>query len=31
VCTILLTEDLSHGQDLDGLRIVSPFAELPPG
>ena len=31
VCTTLLTEDLSHGQDLDGLRIVSPFAELPPG
>mgnify|MGYP006189796071 CR=1 FL=1 len=22
---MLLTEDLSHGQDLDGLRVVSPF------
>jgi predicted nucleic acid-binding protein len=24
-CRYLLTEDLSHGQDLDGLRVVSPF------
>jgi predicted nucleic acid-binding protein len=28
-CSILLTEDLSHGQDLDGLRVVSPFQEEP--
>lgn len=30
-CEILLTEDLSHGQSLDGLRIVNPFEEAPPG
>ena len=24
-CGFLLTEDLSHGQDLDGVRVVSPF------
>mgnify|MGYP002148300920 CR=1 FL=1 len=24
-CTLLLTEDLQHGQDIDGLRIVNPF------
>ena len=24
-CSILLTEDLQHGQDLDGLRVVDPF------
>lgn len=24
-CSHLLTEDLSHGQDLDGVRVVSPF------
>lgn len=29
-CRILLTEDLQHGQDLDGLRIMSPF-EVSPG
>lgn len=28
-CGTLLTEDLSHGQDLDGLRVVSPFVETP--
>lgn len=28
-CGTLLTEDLSHGQDLDGLRVVSPFVEAP--
>ncbi|MGH7483253.1 MAG: PIN domain-containing protein [Longimicrobiales bacterium] len=28
-CTILLTEDLSHGQDLDGLRVLSPFQATP--
>ena len=27
---ILLTEDLQHGQDLDGLRVVNPFEEGPP-
>ena len=25
-CSELLTEDLSHTQQLDGLRIVNPFA-----
>ena len=25
-CSELLTEDLSHAQQLDGLRIVNPFA-----
>lgn len=29
-CDILLTEDLQDGQDLDGLRVVSPFS-YPPG
>ncbi len=29
-CRVLLTEDLSHGQELDGLRVVSPFEEGPP-
>jgi predicted nucleic acid-binding protein len=24
-CRFLLTEDLSHGQDLDGVLVVSPF------
>ncbi|KAA6455706.1 PIN domain-containing protein [Acidobacteria bacterium AB60] len=24
-CTVLLTEDLNHGQIIDGLRIVNPF------
>lgn len=24
-CTILLTEDLQHGQVIDGVRIVNPF------
>jgi predicted nucleic acid-binding protein len=28
-CSRLLTEDLSHGQDLDGVRVVSPFLEGP--
>jgi predicted nucleic acid-binding protein len=28
-CSLLLTEDLSHGQDLDGVRVVSPFLEGP--
>jgi len=34
-CRYLLTEDLSHGQDLDGVRVVNPFrvgpSELPDG
>ncbi len=29
-CGYLLTEDLSHGQMLDGVRVVSPF-EVSPG
>ncbi len=29
-CSVLLTEDLQDGQDLDGLLVVSPFAH-PPG
>ena len=28
-CPYLLTEDLSHGQDLDGVRVVSPFRVAP--
>jgi predicted nucleic acid-binding protein len=28
-CAILLTEDLSHGQDLDGLLVTSPFRVSP--
>jgi predicted nucleic acid-binding protein len=24
-CSVLLTEDLSHGQVFDGLRVESPF------
>jgi predicted nucleic acid-binding protein len=30
-CRTLLTEDLQHGQDLSGLRVVNPFSEAPPG
>ncbi len=29
-CGTLLTEDLQHGQDLFGLRVVSPYAVEPP-
>lgn len=29
-CSVLLTEDLSHGQRLDDLRVVDPFREKPP-
>jgi predicted nucleic acid-binding protein len=29
-CSHLLTADLSHGQELDGLRVVSPFRVAPP-
>lgn len=28
-CPVLLTEDLSHGKELGGLRVVSPFREAP--
>lgn len=28
-CTHLLTEDLQDGQDLDGLKVVDPFATPP--
>ena len=28
-CKYLLTEDLQHGQDLDGLQVVSPFLVEP--
>lgn len=28
-CSHLLTEDLSHGQDLDGVRVVNPFRMAP--
>jgi len=28
-CAMLLTEDLQHGQSIDGVRIVSPFVEGP--
>lgn len=26
-CSVVLTEDMSDGQDLDGIRIRNPFAE----
>lgn len=29
-CETLLTEDLQHGQEVFGLRIVDPFQERPP-
>jgi predicted nucleic acid-binding protein len=28
-CNILLTEDLQHGQDLDGLVVINPFRRDP--
>lgn len=28
-CSHLLTEDLQHGQDLDGLRVINPFQISP--
>jgi predicted nucleic acid-binding protein len=28
-CRSLLTEDLQHGQDLDGLLVVNPFLQSP--
>jgi predicted nucleic acid-binding protein len=30
-CRYLLTEDLSHGQDLDGVLVVNPFKVDPAG
>lgn len=29
-CALLLTEDLQAGQELDGVRVVDPFALRPP-
>jgi predicted nucleic acid-binding protein len=28
-CEVLLTEDLQHGMDLDGVRVVDPFRTAP--
>ncbi len=28
-CDVLLTEDLQHGMDLDGIRVVDPFRAEP--
>lgn len=28
-CRYLLTEDMQHGQDLDGLQVLSPFQAAP--
>jgi predicted nucleic acid-binding protein len=28
-CTLMLTEDLQHDQDIDGVRIVDPFRAGP--
>lgn len=28
-CQYLITEDLQHGQDLDGLQVVDPFKRAP--
>ena len=28
-CSYLLTEDLQHNQDLDGLRVINPFQVTP--
>jgi predicted nucleic acid-binding protein len=30
-CSLLLTEDLQHGQDLDGLKVINPFIASPEG
>ena len=29
-CRFLLTEDLQHGQDFEGVVVVNPFLEAPP-
>lgn len=26
-CAVLYTEDLNHGQEIAGVRVVNPFAE----
>ncbi|MFQ5737539.1 MAG: PIN domain-containing protein [Acidobacteriota bacterium] len=31
VCRVLLTEDLQEGRNLDGVRVVNPFLNPPPG
>jgi predicted nucleic acid-binding protein len=28
-CSVLLTEDLQHGQDLEGLKVIDPFQISP--
>lgn len=28
-CSVLLTEELGHDRDLDGVRVVSPFRAQP--
>jgi predicted nucleic acid-binding protein len=28
-CDYLLTEDLQHGQDLDGITVINPFDVVP--
>lgn len=30
-CEVLLTEDLSHDRDFEGVRVVDPFRQPPPG
>lgn len=30
-CSVLLSEDLQHDQDLDGLRVIDPFRVSPEG
>jgi predicted nucleic acid-binding protein len=29
-CRVVLTEDLSDGQNYDGMRVENPFREIPP-
>jgi predicted nucleic acid-binding protein len=29
-CSLLLSEDLQHDQDLDGIQVIDPF-RVPPG
>ena len=30
-CDVVYSEDMSHTQDYDGLRVVNPFADIPSG
>lgn len=30
-CKTLYTEDLNHGQNYEGVRVVNPFREKDPG